>query len=94
VQEYFLSQSQVPIAIAIDTVHHLVDYPQIAMNFFAMLRSWYEQARIRADWQKLRLIIAYAAELELPLPANQSPFNVGLPIMGRPLPSVVLLTTS
>lgn len=80
VQEYFLCQSQVPIVIAIDTTHHLVDYPHIAMNFFSMLRSWYEQSRIRADWQKLRLITAYVAELELPLPANQSPFNVGLPL--------------
>ncbi len=80
VQEYFLKQSQVPIVIAIDTVHHLVDYPHIAMNFFAMLRSWYEQSRVRADWQKLRLIVAYVAELELPLPSNQSPFNVGLPL--------------
>lgn len=80
VQEYFLKQSQSPIVIAIDTVHHLVEYPHIAKNFFAMLRSWYEQTRVREDWQKLRLIIAYVAELELQLPSNQSPFNVGLPL--------------
>ena len=80
VQEYFLRQSQVPIAIAIDTVHHLVEYPDIAKNFFAMLRSWYEQSRVREDWQKLRLIIAHVAELDLQLPSHQSPFNVGLPL--------------
>ncbi len=79
-QEYFLSQSQAPIVIAIDTVHHLMEYPQIAKNFFTMLRSWYEQSRVREDWQKLRLIIAHVAELELQLPSNQSPFNVGLPL--------------
>ena len=79
-QEYFLRQSKSPIVIAIDTVHHLVEYPHIAKNFFAMLRSWYEQSRVRDDWQKLRLIIAHVAELELQLPSNQSPFNVGLPL--------------
>lgn len=79
-QEYFLGQSKYPIVIAIDTVHHLVEYPQIAKNFFAMLRSWYEQSRVRDDWQKLRLIISHVAELELQLPSNQSPFNVGLPL--------------
>lgn len=78
--EYLLRQSECPLVIAIDTVHHLVEYPHIARDFFAMLRSWYEQSRIRNDWQKLRLIIAYVAELELALPSNQSPFNVGLPL--------------
>jgi hypothetical protein len=80
VQEYFLTQSQSPIVIAIDTAHHLVKHPHIAQNFFTMLRSWYEQTRVRDDWQKLRLIIAHVAELDLPLPSNQSPFNVGLPL--------------
>ena len=80
VQEYFLRQSESPLVIAVDTVHHLVEYPHIAKNFFAMLRSWYEQTRVRDDWQKLRMIIAHVAELELKLPSNQSPFNVGLPL--------------
>lgn len=77
-QECFLRQFECPLIVAIDTAHYLVDYPNIAKNFFSMLRSWYEQARVRDDWQKLRLIIAHVAELELPLPSNQSPFNVGL----------------
>ncbi len=79
-QEHVLSQVEGPILVAIDTVHHLVPYPHIAQNFFSMLRSWYEQARVRDDWQKLRLMMAYVAELDLPLQTHQSPFNVGLPL--------------
>jgi hypothetical protein len=77
-QEQLLSAVDQPVVVAIDTVHHLVDYPDIAGNFFAMLRAWYEQARVRDTWQKLRLVLAYVSELDLPLPLHQSPFNVGL----------------
>lgn len=79
-QERILRQVESPILVAIDTAHYLVEYPHIAKNFFSMLRSWYEQTRVRDDWQKLRLIMAYVAELDLPLQTNQSPFNVGLPL--------------
>jgi len=78
VQEWLINQIKEPVVIAIDTVHHLVDYPHIASNFFSMLRAWYEKARVREEWQKLRLIMAYVNELDLPLELHQSPFNVGL----------------
>ncbi|MFM2060894.1 MAG: hypothetical protein RLZZ507_564 [Cyanobacteriota bacterium] len=81
VQEYILNQLQQPILVAIDKVHYLVDYPNLANNFFPLLRSWYEQARVREDWQKLRLIIAHSGELDLPIQSHQSPFNVGLPLL-------------
>jgi hypothetical protein len=58
----------------------LAEYPTLAGHFLAMLRFWYEQARNRAEWGQLRLVMAYAAELDIPLQAQQSPFNVGLPI--------------
>ncbi|MEA5575697.1 AAA-like domain-containing protein [Anabaena sp. UHCC 0451] len=81
IQEYILNQLQQPILVAIDKVHYLVDYPNLANNFFPLLRSWYEQARVRKDWQKLRLIIANSGELDLPIQFHQSPFNVGLPLL-------------
>lgn len=77
-QEQVLTKLEAPLVVAIDTVHYLMQYPRIAQNFFSMLRSWYEQARVRPQWQKLRLILAHVAELDLPLQAHQSPFNVGL----------------
>jgi hypothetical protein len=78
IQEEILAQAEVPVIVALDTVHYLMEHPVIAKNFFAMLRSWYEQARVRPQWQKLRLILAHVADLDLPLQAHQSPFNVGL----------------
>lgn len=79
-QEYLLSQGEEPLVIAIDKVHHLFDYPNLANNFFSLLRSWYEQGRVNSRWQKLRLIISHSTELGLSLQTNQSPFNVGLPL--------------
>ena len=77
-QEQILVRVDAPLIVALDTVHYLMEHPYIAKNFFTMLRSWYEQARVRTQWQKLRLILAHVAELDLPLHAHQSPFNVGL----------------
>lgn len=77
-QEYILNQLQQPILVAIDKVHYLLEYPNLAKNFFPLLRSWYEQAKVHQNWQKLRLIITYSTELDLPLPPSQSPFNIGL----------------
>lgn len=79
-QDQVLNRLAVPVVVVIDTLHYLAEYPTIASHFLAMLRSWYEQARNRLEWGQLRLLIAYAAELDLPLQAQQSPFNVGLPI--------------
>jgi len=77
-QEQILARINPPLIVALDTVHYLMEHAYIANNFFAMLRSWYEQARVRPQWQKLRLILAHVAELDLSLQAHQSPFNVGL----------------
>ena len=78
IQEHILTQIDSPLIIAIDTCHGLMEYPTLAENFFAMLRSWYEQAKGYPDWQKLRLILAHVADFGLSVHANQSPFNVGL----------------
>jgi len=77
-QEQILAQMDAPLIVALDTMHYLMEHPYIANTFFAMVRSWYEQARVRPQWQKLRLILAHVAELDLPLQAHQSPFHVGL----------------
>jgi len=79
-QEYLLKQVKQPIVLAIDKVHYLIEYPKLARQFFPLLRAWYEQARVQADWQKLRFIIAHSTKLDIPLQSHQSPFNVGLPL--------------
>ncbi|MEM9215158.1 MAG: AAA-like domain-containing protein [Cyanobacteria bacterium P01_F01_bin.150] len=80
VQGHILAQLNSPLVIAVDTCHALMEHPAIARNFFSMLRSWYEQAKVRPQWQKLRLILAHVADLNLPVHAHQSPFNVGLQV--------------
>lgn len=80
IQNHILAQLNSPLVIAIDTCHVLMEYPVIARNFFSMLRSWYEQTKVRPQWQKVRLILAHVADLDLPVHAHQSPFNVGLQV--------------
>ncbi|WP_413161026.1 AAA-like domain-containing protein [Capilliphycus salinus ALCB114379] len=81
-ESYLLAVSDRPLLLVLDEVNIVFNYPQIATDFFGMLRAWYEQSRHNAPlselWQKLRLIIVYSTEVFLPLSIHQSPFNVGL----------------
>lgn len=76
-QEYLLNSTQSPVVLALDKVHYLAAYPELK-GFFGLLRSWYEQARSCEQWQRLRSILVYSGNLDLSLPCNQSPLNVGL----------------
>jgi AAA-like domain len=79
-EEYLLEQDENPIALGLDNVDLLFPHPEIYEDFFGLLRSWYEKARSRPRWQKLRLIIVHSTDVYIRLNINQSPFNVGLPI--------------
>lgn len=79
-EAYLLQQISSPIVLALNEVNLIFAYPDIAEDFFSLLRSWYEQARSIKIWQNLRVIIAYSTEVYIPLHINQSPFNVGLPL--------------
>lgn len=68
------------VAIGLDDVDWLFEFPAIAQNFFTLLRSWHEEANNLELWQRLRLILAHTTEVYIPLNLHQSPFNVGLPI--------------
>ena len=48
------------------------------------MRTWHEQAKNSSIWQQLRLIVAHSSEVYIPLNANKSPFNVGVPIELQP----------
>ncbi|MBW4651756.1 MAG: AAA-like domain-containing protein [Kaiparowitsia implicata GSE-PSE-MK54-09C] len=81
-ESYLLPASEAPLLLAIDDVDVLFHHPEIATDFFGMLRAWYEQARhgIAAShvWQNLRLVILHSTEVLLRLSLHQSPFNVGI----------------
>ncbi|NJO41202.1 MAG: AAA family ATPase [Cyanobacteria bacterium CRU_2_1] len=79
-EEYLLAESDRPLVICLDDVDLLFAYPEIYEDVFGLLRSWYEKARSRQNWKKLRLVIVHATDVYIQLNLHQSPFNVGLPI--------------
>ncbi|GAB1543327.1 hypothetical protein NUACC21_60010 [Scytonema sp. NUACC21] len=79
-QGYLLSAFNSPIVLGLDEVDEVFKHPQIAADFFGLLRSWHERSKNEPTWKQLRLIIVHSKEVYIPLNINQSPFNVGLPI--------------
>jgi AAA-like domain len=79
-EEYLLAAADSPLVLYLDDVDALFPYPEVYEDFFGLLRSWYEKARSRTNWKKLRLAIAHSTDVYIRLNINQSPFNVGLPI--------------
>ncbi|TVR08426.1 MAG: hypothetical protein EA395_11290 [Phormidium sp. GEM2.Bin31] len=81
-ETYLLPAAATPLLLVIEELDELFAYPEVATDFFGMLRSWYEQGRYgleqRAIWTNLRLAIIHSTEVWLPLTLHQSPFNVGL----------------
>uniref|UniRef100_UPI0030842F8E AAA-like domain-containing protein n=1 Tax=Petrachloros mirabilis TaxID=2918835 RepID=UPI0030842F8E len=72
------------LVLAIDQVDQVFSHPEIADDFFTLLRSWYEEAAYGESgnslWQKLKLVLVHSTEVYIPLDINKSPFNVGLAI--------------
>jgi hypothetical protein len=83
-EQYLLSEIASPLALGLEDVDRLFQYPELADDFFGLLRAWHEEAKNRPVWQKLRLVVAHSIEVYIPLNLNQSPFNVGLPISLQP----------
>jgi hypothetical protein len=79
-QGYLLKKLSNPIVLALDGIDQLFEYPEVASDFFVLLRSWYEETKDTSVWQKLRIVIAHAVEVYIPLSTHRSPFNVGLAI--------------
>jgi hypothetical protein len=68
-EQYVLAKINHPLVLGLDDVDWLFQYPDLADDFFGLLRAWHEEAKNRDIWKKLRLVVVH-----------QSPFNVGLPI--------------
>lgn len=83
-KEYLLPAIESPLVLGLDEVDKVFQYPNVADDFFGMLRAWYEEGSYGSSdselWERLRLVIVHSTEVYLPLDVNQSPFNVGLPI--------------
>lgn len=83
-EDFLLSETNEPLVLGLDEVDRVFQYPNVADDFFALLRAWYEEAGYGATdsqlWEKLRLVVVHSTEVYIPMDVNQSPFNVGLPI--------------
>lgn len=79
-EEYLLKEIDAPLALCLDEVDRVFQHPDIADDFFGLLRAWHEEAKRRDIWKKLRLVVVHSTEVYIPMNINQSPFNVGLPI--------------
>lgn len=83
-QGYLLVRDNRPLVVALDEVNQLFEYPAIARDFFAMLRSWHEDTKDLSAWKKLRLVLVNSTDIYIPLDTNKSPFNVGVALDLRP----------
>ncbi|HEY9640762.1 MAG TPA: AAA-like domain-containing protein [Coleofasciculaceae cyanobacterium] len=83
-EDCLLTEVDRPLVLGLDEVDRIFQYPNIADDFFGLLRAWYEEAGYGGSdstlWEKLRLVVVHSTEVYIPLDVNQSPFNVGLPI--------------
>lgn len=79
-QRYLLSEIPASVVLGLDEVDQVFQHPELAADFFGLLRAWHEKSKNEAIWKKLRLVIVHSKEVYIPLNINQSPFNVGLPI--------------
>lgn len=85
-EEYLLPQAEESaLILALDNVDCLFAYPDLADEFFGLLRAWHEEAKTRPLWQQLRLVVTHSPEVYTPRNINKSPFNVGVPIELHPL---------
>ena len=86
-EQYLLASIAQPLVIGLDDIDRLCSYPDLASDFFGLLRTWHEEAKNREIWRKLRLVVVHSTEIYISLSANKSPFNVGLPIELPPFTS-------
>ncbi len=77
-EDHILDNINNNLVLGLDEVDRVFQYPEISQGFFAMLRSWHEEAKTVEIWEKLRLAVVHSTENYGSLDINQSPFNVGL----------------
>jgi diguanylate cyclase (GGDEF)-like protein len=79
-QCYLLQQIDNPLVLVFNELNQIFEYADIAEEFFALLRSWHEEAKQYESLGKLRFVLVHSTEIYINLNINKSPFNVGLTI--------------
>lgn len=78
-QKHILEPLDIPLVVGLDDIDRLFQYPAL-YDFFTLLRSWNEETKRSAIWQKFRCVVTYSTDIYIKLDINNSPFNVGKPI--------------
>jgi len=76
IQKYILTVINKPLVIVLDEVDTIFGNSQIDVEFFALLRVFYERSASEPIWQKLKMIIVHSQDYT-ETSKNKSPFNVG-----------------
>jgi len=79
-EKYLLSEISSSLVLGLDNVELLFSSMTISQDFFGLLRTWHEYSKTQKTWKKLHLIVTHSTEIYVPLDADRSPFNVGLPV--------------
>jgi hypothetical protein len=84
-EDYLLPQISGALVLELDEVDLLFDEQRMRqrdmLDFFGMLRAWYERGKTHRQWQKLRLILVHSKDVsQETIQQSQSPFNVGTEI--------------
>ena len=80
-EKYLMLQFSKPIIIVFERVDcfFFSEYEEIARDFFALIRTWYESRYDVPEWQKIRYIIVQG-EQKIETGNERSPFNVGIEV--------------
>ncbi len=79
-QNQILPEIAAPLVLALDEADVLFEYPEIANDFFPLLRVWHNSAKIpgKQIWKQLRQVIVHSTEDYCLTDQSCSPFaNVG-----------------
>ncbi len=83
-EKYLLAKIIHPLVIGLDEVDQVFSYPEVAKDFFGLLRAWHEKAKYSDSnskiWGKLRFVVVHSTEVYTLMNINQLPFNVGLSV--------------
>ncbi|WP_228053754.1 AAA-like domain-containing protein [Nodosilinea sp. LEGE 07298] len=91
-EEYLLAQLEKPLALGLDELDRVISQPDIAADFFGLLRAWNESGKHSKNFRKLRLVLAHSSESYVSLDLKQSPFNVGFTTVIREFNQPEVLT--
>ncbi len=78
-EKYLLKAIKKPLVLGLDDMDVIYQNPEIAQEFFDLLREWCEEGKRSHNWEKLRLVLAYSRKIHIS-DIFRSPFNLGEPI--------------